>query len=244
MPEIIQAGAFSIPVLYEDNHLLVVVKPANLPSQADSSGDEDLLSILKRYIGEKYAKPGAVYLGLVHRLDRPVGGVMVFARTSKAASRLSEAFRTHEQDREYLAVLEGELKEGRALKDYLVKDGRTGMVRAVKMGTPGAKEARLITRPAAVKDGLTLTRVQLFTGRSHQIRVQHAHAGHPLWGDMRYGRGTPGRQIALWAFRLALDHPTRHEKMNFSSLPPMKGAWKSFEAEINAISEEVECEKI
>jgi len=241
MAEIIRAGSFSIPVLYEDNHLLVVVKPANLPSQGDSSGDDDLLSILKRYIGEKYNKPGAVYLGLVHRLDRPVGGVMVFARTSKAASRLSETFRTHEQDRHYLAVVEGEISGETTLVDYLLKDGKTGMVRAVKKDTPGAKMAKLTTRPIAHRENLTLTDVQLFTGRSHQIRVQHAHAGHPLWGDMRYGHGVPGRQIALWAYRLKLDHPTRHEEMCFTARPPMAGAWRTFEDKIKLIIEESPC---
>ena len=235
MPEIIRAGAYSIPVIYEDNHLLVVEKPANLPTQADSSGDDDLLSILKRWIGEKYNKPGAVYLGLVHRLDRPVGGAMVFARTSKAASRLSEAFRTHEQDRRYLAIVEGEITSSLELMDYLLKDGKTGMVRTVKKDTPGAKQAKLISRPLSHKDGLTLTHVQLFTGRAHQIRVQHAHAGHPLWGDMRYGHGVPGRQIALWACELTLEHPTKHEMLRFTSHPPMKGAWKAFEAEIDQI---------
>ena len=240
MPEIIRAGEYNIPVIYEDNHLLVVEKPANLPTQADSSGDDDLLSILKRWIGEKYNKPGAVYLGLVHRLDRPVGGVMVFARTSKAASRLSEAFRSHEQDRRYLAILEGEVSAPLELTDYLLKDGRTGMVRAVSRETPGAKQARLISRPVCSCEGLTLTQVQLFTGRAHQIRVQHAHAGHPLWGDMRYGHGVPGRQIALWACELTLDHPTRHENMRFTSRPPMKGAWKRFEAAIDQILSEKE----
>ena len=232
MQEMIRSGAFSIPLLYEDNHLLVVVKPANLPTQADASGDDDLLSILKRYIGEKYNKPGAVYLGLVHRLDRPVGGVMVFARTSKAASRLSEAFRTHEQDRRYLAVVEGEIPGEKTLVDFLLKDGKTGMVRAVKEGVPGAKLAKLVTRPIASKEELTLTDVQLFTGRSHQIRVQHARAGHPLWGDMRYGHGKPGRQIALWAYHLKVEHPTRHEMLCFCCPPPMNGAWKLFEKEI------------
>lgn len=237
MEDRIRAGKFEISVLYADNHLLVVEKPANLPTQADSSGDDDLLSILKRYVAEKYHKPGAAYLGLVHRLDRPVGGVMVFARTSKAASRLSEAFRTHEQDRRYLAVVEGEISGERTLTDWLVKDGRTGTVRAAKESTPGAKQARLITRPQAVRDGLTLTQVQLFTGRAHQIRVQHAHAGHPLWGDMRYGHGVPGRQIALWAYFLALEHPTRHERMCFTSRPPKNGAWKLFEGEIDQLIE-------
>ena len=238
MAEIIESGKFRIPVLYEDNHLLVVVKPPNIPSQADSSGDDDMLTVLKRYIAEKYNKPGAVYLGLVHRLDRPVGGVMVFARTSKAASRLSETFRTHEQDRRYLAVVEGEIKGEKQLTDYLLKDAKTGMVRCVKAGAPGAKEARLKTAHVAHKEGLTLTQVQLFTGRSHQIRVQHAHAGHPLWGDMRYGHGKPGRQIALWAWALKLDHPTKKEEMSFFALPPEEGAWRMFAAEIAALAAE------
>ena len=241
MQETIRCGAFSIPVLYEDNHLLVVVKPANLPSQADASGDDDLLSILKRYIGEKYNKPGAVYLGLVHRLDRPVGGVMVFARTSKAAARLAETFRTHEQDRRYLAVVEGHLQQERTLVDFLLKDGKSGMVRAVKESTPGAKMAKLTTSPIAQREELTLADVQLFTGRSHQIRVQHAHAGHPLWGDMRYGHGKPGRQIALWAYRLKINHPTRHEELTFSFPPPMAGAWKLFEEEIRRHVEVATC---
>ena len=225
----VRAGRFDIGVLYEDNHLLVVEKPPNLPVQADRSGDDDLLSILKRYIGEKYEKPGAVYLGLVHRLDRPVGGVMVFARTSKAAARLSAAFAGHEQDKRYLAVCQGEVPGERTLEDELLKDGATGMVRVVPPGTPGAKHARLVTSPLAVRDGLTLTEVRLYTGRAHQIRVQHAHAGWPLWGDARYGGGRPGQQIALWAVSLTLEHPTRRETMTFASRPPMEGAWKTFE---------------
>ena len=229
----IHAGKFEISILYEDNHLLIAEKPANLPTQADSSGDDDMLSILKRYIGEKYNKPGAVYLGLVHRLDRPVGGVMVFARTSKAASRLSEAFRTHEQDRRYLAVVEGEFDQPLEPVDYLLKDGRTGMVRVVSAKTEGAKQARLISRPVSSKEGLTLTDVQLFTGRAHQIRVQHAHAGHPLYGDMRYGHGTPGRQIALWAYYLRVEHPTKHEMLEFVSRPPMNGGFGKFATAID-----------
>ena len=233
----IRAGKFEIGVLYEDNHLLAVVKPPNLPVQADRSGDDDLLSILRRYIGQKYEKPGAVYLGLVHRLDRPVGGAMVFARTSKAASRLSAAFAGHEQDKRYLAVLQGELREPLSLRDWLLKDGRTGMVHVVPQGTPGAKDARLDSTPLAARDGLTLCAVTLYTGRAHQIRVQHAHAGFPLWGDARYGGGRPGQQIALWAASLSVEHPTRHERLRFTAAPPDDGAWRAFTPQISAYME-------
>ncbi|NLD58678.1 MAG: RNA pseudouridine synthase [Clostridiales bacterium] len=227
MTDVVRAGAFEIPVLYEDNHILAVVKPPNMPAQADSSGDEDLLCILKGYIGYKYHKPGEVYLGLVHRLDRPVGGAMVFARTSKAAARLSEAFARHAQDRRYLAVLQGELGSPRTLEDFLLK-GEDGMVRVVDRDAPGAKLARLSTSPLAVRSGRTLAEVELFTGRSHQIRVQHKNAGLPLWGDARYGGGKPGQQIALWAHRLGFMHPTLREPVRLKSLPPNDGAWAEF----------------
>ena len=235
MIDVIRAGRFEIGVLYEDNHLLVAVKPPNLPVQPDSSGDADLLTLLKGYIGKKYRKPGAVYLGLVHRLDRPVGGVMVFARTSKAAARLSKAFAGHEQERRYLAVLQGELLEKRLLEDPLLK-GADGMVRVVSPEASGAKLARLETRPVARRGGLTLAEVRLFTGRSHQIRVQHAHAGLPLWGDNRYGAGHPGQQIALWAYLLEFRHPVKDETLRFVSPPPESGVWADFSGEISALA--------
>ena len=234
MIDCIHSGKFEIPVLFEDNHLLIVVKPANLPTQGDSSGDLDLLTILKEYIREKYQKPGNVFVGLVHRLDRPVGGVMVFAKTSKAASRLSEAFAKHTQDRQYFAVLQGEMSAPRTLENELLKDAKTGNVHAVKPGTPGAKHAKLDTTPIASRDHLTLTKVRLYTGRSHQIRVQHAAAGFPLWGDARYGGGKPGQQIALWAVHISFKHPTKDEQLTFTSAPPQSGAWRSFAAEIQS----------
>ena len=204
--EVIRAGAFLISVLYEDNHLLVVEKPANLPSQADSSGDPDLLSILKDYIGKKYNKPGAVYLGLVHRLDRPVGGAMVFARTSKAAARLSEAFRVHAQDRRYLAVTEGAFDAPLELTDHLLKDARTGMVRAVNAGTPGAKEARLTSRPLAARDAGV---PDVPAGGAHVILSYLRRAGHVGHrGDEAVsdgGRGA-GRAASDPAPAVAADH--------------------------------------
>ena len=236
MPDTVVSSKYKIPVLYEDNHLLVVVKPPNLPVQADASGDDDLLSILKRYIGHKYQKPGAVYLGLVHRLDRPVGGVMVFARTSKAAARLSKAFSEHTTRKRYLAVLQGALGEPRDLDDTLRKDP-DGMVRVVPEDAPGGKRASLRTEPLAQREGLTLTLVTLRTGRAHQIRVQHAHAGFPLWGDARYGGGRPGQQIALWAAELCFEHPVRRQPLSFTCPPPFTGAWAKFKDIIEALYE-------
>ena len=236
--DVIRAGKFTIPVLYLDNHLLGVVKPCNMPVQADSSKDMDLLTALKGYVGEKFGKPGAVYLGLVHRLDRPVGGAMIFARTSKAAARLSRDFSAHAVDKRYAAVVRGVLSGDRVLEDYLVKDEKSGCVSVCAPDTPGAKLARLKTMPVASKNGTTLTRIELFTGRAHQIRVQHAHAGWPLWGDARYGGGRPGEQIALWAYRLTVTHPTLKTDVTIRCLPPMTGAWACYQSEWEAIADE------
>ena len=218
----------SVHILYEDNHLLIAEKPVNVPVQRDRSGDDDFLNMLKRYVQVKYNKPGEAYLGLVHRLDRPVGGTMVFARTSKAAARLSKAFAEHTVKKTYLCVVQGVVEGRLELTDKLLKDEKTGMVRVSEEG----KLARLISEPVAVRANRTLLRVQLLTGRPHQIRVQHMHAGYPLWGDARYGGGRPGEQLALWSHELTIDHPTRHEEMTFRSFPPHSGAWKDFERDL------------
>lgn len=229
-----------IQIVYEDNHLLVVVKPPNMPTQADASGDPDLHGTMKRYIAEKYDKPGAVYLGLVHRLDRPVGGLVTLARTSKAADRLSEQVRAKTLSRQYVAAVHGSAPQRAELCDWLLKDGQTNTVRAVAAGTPGAKDARLALEKAGEADGLSLIRVKLFTGRSHQIRVQTAHAGFPIWGDARYGAGRPGEQIALWGAHLGLVHPTKREEMRFTAMPPRDARpWRGFDEEIWAREAEI-----
>ena len=162
-----------LEVLYEDNHVIVVNKPQNIPSQADSSEDEDMLSIVKNYIKVKENKPGNVYLGLVHRLDRPTGGVMVFAKSSKAASRLSEQFKTDEVHKTYYAVVVGTPKEKtKRLVHYLKKDPRENKVTVVPQFTEGAKYAELVYEVLESKGGYSLVKVDLVTGRSHQIRVQ------------------------------------------------------------------------
>ena len=236
-----------IKVLYEDNHLLGVEKPVNVPVNEDRTGDSDLLSMGREYIREKYHKPGNVYLGLVHRLDRPVGGAVIFARTSKAASRLSDMVRTHKMKKTYLAVLDGIPAEPEAeLTDYLVKDHRTNMVRVTDEAH--GKYSHLHYRTLAVRDGKTLVEIQLGTGRSHQIRVQFASRGTPLAYDQRYNPNPGSGQIALWACRLEFPHPVTKEPVVLNSLPPAQGAWKLFEESYvkygNETKEEKEEKKI
>lgn len=206
-------------IVYEDNHLLVAVKPPNQLTQGDETGDLALLDELKDYIRQKYQKPGAVYLGLVHRLDRPVGGLVAFARTSKAASRLSEQLRTHAMHRDYLAVVEddGALPGEGTLHDWLLRQDTA--VRVAAPHTEGAQEARLHYRVLARQTGTALVCVTLETGRKHQIRVQLSHAGHPIVFDMRYGKGCKGQNIALWGAKLTLTHPTQKTAITFTSLP-------------------------
>ena len=219
-----------ISILYEDNHLLVVVKPPNLLSQGDATGDPDLLTVMKGYIRDTYDKPGNVYLGLVHRLDRPVGGVMVFAKTSKAAGRLSEQIRERKFGRGYLAVVQGHPEPLRgSLRGFLLKDGKKNLVQVVEPGVPGAQEAILDYQVLDMSQSQSLVRITLQTGRSHQIRVQMAERGHPLLGDRRYGPRTNERQqIALWAERISFAHPTTKEKLVFTQSPPAVKPWTEF----------------
>ena len=199
-------------IIYEDNHLLVVEKKVNVPVQLDESNDEDLLTILKKYIKEKYNKPGNVYLGLVHRLDRPVGGIMVFAKTSKAASRLSDQIRKNEVKKTYLAVVYGNLEEKAILKDRILKDHKTNTSYISEKG----KEASLDYEIISKKGDLNLIEIHLHTGRSHQIRVQFSSRNNPLYGDQRYNKKAAiGEQIALFASSLEFIHPVTKEKMVF-----------------------------
>ncbi|MCR4854611.1 MAG: RNA pseudouridine synthase [Erysipelotrichaceae bacterium] len=202
-------------VIYEDNHLLVIEKPVNVPMQADDSRDPDLLNMAKAYIKEKYNKPGEVYLGLVHRLDRPVGGVCVFARTSKAAARLSRQIADHSFRKPSLAVVEEHgLPQRGNLEDFLLKDQKTNIVKVDPKGKKAVLDYEVLRR----KDELALIKVDLQTGRSHQIRVQFASRNHPLWGDQRYNKkAIVSQQIALWSHRIELEHPTTKEKMIFTS---------------------------
>ena len=203
-------------ILYEDNHIIVAVKPAGVLSQADSSGAPDMLTLLKDYIKVKYNKPGNVYLGLVHRLDRPVSGVMVFARTSKAASRLSEQIRNHTVEKYYRAVVHGvfDAPEGR-LTGYILKNSADNTVRVFDKETKGAKYASLSYKVLDSKDNKSLVEVKLDTGRSHQIRAQFAHSGHPLAGDRKYGYEDGYKDIALVCCRMVIDHPVKGERMEF-----------------------------
>ena len=204
----------NLKVIYEDNHIIVVEKKPNIPSQSDKTGDIDMLTIVKEYIKEKYNKPGNVYLGLVHRLDRPVGGIMIFARTSKSASRLSNQVREKIFKKEYLAVVDGKpVPEKGTLEDYLYKDERNNISKVVKKEKKNAKLAKLdyeLVKYNEIKN-LSLLKINLHTGRHHQIRVQLSNFGHSIYGDQKYGKRGKGKQIALWAYKLTIEHPISKE---------------------------------
>lgn len=218
----------NLKVIYEDNHIIVVEKPPNIPSQGDKTEDTDMLTIIKEYLKEKYNKPGNVYLGLVHRLDRPVGGVMIFAKTSKAASRLSNQVREKVFKKEYLAIVDGKPeKNNGTLENYLLKNEKTNTSRIVKENTPGSKYAKLDYEVLKYNEeiDLSLLKILLHTGRHHQIRVQLAGMGHSICGDQKYGTRGRGKQISLWAYKLTIEHPITKESMTFTDIPEPIGPW-------------------
>ncbi len=221
-------------ILYEDNHIIVVLKPQNIPSCEDESKDRDMLTIIKEYIKEKYNKQGNVYLGLVHRLDRPTGGVMVFAKSSKAASRLSEQLRSGDFEKRYFAVLMGVPKEEKAtLTHYMKKNVVNNVVYICPPTVAGAKFAELEYKVLEKTEDLSLVDVRLHTGRSHQIRVQMNAIGTPVYGDMRYG-GEKAKKgyLALWAYYLSFSHPVSKERMVFRVQPPKDlTPWKNFDTD-------------
>lgn len=221
-------------ILHEDNHIIVVLKPQNVPSCEDESKDADMLTIIKEYIKTTYNKTGNVYLGLVHRLDRPTGGVMVFAKSSKAASRLSEQLRDGDFEKRYFAVLVGTPKEEKAtLRHYMKKNAVNNMVYVCPSTVQGAKFAELEYNVIESKQDLSLVDVRLHTGRSHQIRVQMSAIGTPVYGDMRYG-GEKAKKgyLALWAYYLSFTHPVSKERMVFRVQPPKDNLpWNNFDTE-------------
>ena len=214
-----------LEILYEDNHVIVVFKPSNILSQGDATGDKDLLTLVKEYIKEKYHKPGNVYVGLVHRLDRPVQGVMVFAKTSKAAARLNAQIQNHDFRKRYLAIINGIIleKKGEFL-DYLLKleNGNT-----IVSDSKNGKKSILKYEVLKEKDNLSLVDIELITGRHHQIRVQFASRGYPLVGDQRYGK-VDLQQICLCSYYLSFIHPVTKERLEFKKYPDKNGSWNLF----------------
>ena len=218
------------PVLYVDNHLLAVYKPSGLLVQGDRTGDVCLLDLAKQWIKERYAKPGKVFLAVVHRLDRPVAGVVLFGRTSKAAGRLSRQFRERTVDKRYLAVVQGNVTSASGrLIHHIERRGHRS--RIVTGPTEESQEARLQYRRVGHHGATSLLQVSLETGRRHQIRIQLAQMGHPILGDLRYGaaKPLPEKQIALLARRLFIDHPTRNERLKVTCPIPQGWPWTKVE---------------
>ena len=224
-----------IPIIYEDNHVLVVVKPFNVPSQEDATKDPDMLTLLKEYLREKYDKKGNVFLGLVHRLDRPTGGVMVFAKTTKAAQRLFDSIAEGDFEKKYLAVLSDVPQEKRGrLHNYLYKDESKNVVSVVPMGVKGAKEAVLDYSILEKKGKICLAEIRLYTGRSHQIRVQTAYIGCPIVGDVKYAdkKLVKSDNLALWSTEIRFSHPTKKDVMVFRAFPDDSAyPWSEFDIE-------------
>lgn len=216
------ASPDDLEVLYEDNHCLAVNKPARLLTMGDATGERTLLDLAKDYVKQTYGKPGAVFLGVVHRLDRPVSGVVLFARTSKAAARLSEQFRERTVEKVYRAIVEGVPPERDAvLQDWLWKDPGRNVTQVVRDGTPGAQQAALAIRRLKTHGNRSLVEVRPVTGRSHQIRVQLSSRGWSILGDGKYGSTVRlDGSIALHAASLTFRHPTQGEPVKVKADEP------------------------
>jgi 23S rRNA pseudouridine1911/1915/1917 synthase len=218
-----------LQILHVCNHVLCVVKPPGLPVVPDSSGDESLFDQAKAWVKTEFQKPGEVFLGVVHRLDRPVSGVVCFARTSKGAARLTESFRSKTAKKTYVARLAHPLRADEpatgAVEHWLLKDSARNVVRVVPLGTPGAKLARSEYR---LVEGRSRVELSPITGRSHQLRVAMASLGSPLLGDLKYGADRPlaDKSIALHAKRLVVPHPTRDEWVDVTAPHPPNGIWR------------------
>ncbi len=220
-----------VRVIYEDNHMICVVKPAGILSQSDVSGDADMLTLVKEDLAVRGGKPGAAFAGLVHRLDRNTGGTMVFAKTSKGAARLSKELRENRFRKCYFALAEGifDAGETRILTDKLLKDEKTNTVTVSEEG----KTSVLAVKTIGASGGYSLIAAAPITGRTHQIRAQLAHAGHPLCGDVKYGGKRVGNNfLGLWSALVAVKHPVRDEEMVFFSVPEQESCWKLFDKKV------------
>jgi len=219
-----------LDILYEDNHIIVVKKPFNVPTQPDSSSDVSLYDMVKEYIKEKYNKPGNVYVGMLHRLDRPTGGIIMFAKTSKAAERLSKDIQDRKVEKRYLAVLSGVPKSKIGhLENYLKKDEKTNTVKLATLSEEGSKLAVLDYRVLEENEKYSLVDINLSTGRSHQIRVQMSANKTPVFADFKYGKGVKDVNLALFAYKLQFTHPTTKQLMTFIVEPPLDDIpWKFF----------------
>mgnify|MGYP001036234644 FL=1 len=221
-----------IEIIFEDNHLLVVNKPIGLLSQEDHTDAPDILTLCKEYLKKEYKKPGNVFLGLLHRLDRPVSGVMMTAKTSKAASRISEQIRRRTIKKKYLAVVTGNPPPNGYLTHFLLKDEKTNTVQVVESNIKRSKEAQLMFQRLETVGDLHLLKITLITGRPHQIRVQLSTEGYPIWGDQKYGQSN-GSSPALHAYSIELEHPTLKKEIFLLAPPPKITPWNKFSIKIS-----------
>lgn len=225
-------------VLYEDNHLIIVNKAAGEIVQGDKTGDQPLSEKVKTYIKEHYAKPGQVFLGVTHRLDRPVSGVVVFARTSKALSRMNDLFRQGKVHKTYLAVVANRPPEQQGeITTWITRNERLNKSFSSPVESPGSKQARLSYRLVASSEHYHLLAVQLLTGRHHQIRCQLASIGCPIKGDLKYGarRSNPDGCISLHAYRIAFEHPVSHKQISIQAPLPDDSLWSALASSLGEL---------